>query len=169
LSELNIFHALIGDVAFTIISHGYVYIFCVHFDAIYSPNMDTNMGTNTGANTEVLKATIRIKELEIEILTKQKMEILDDFAVLQEMYEAKQSRLIPASIIREKYQIFETTVDVTCAICLDPIRKGQRMVRSSTCGHKSHPECLYMWSETSSTCSQCRTPLINPFVLSPRT
>ncbi|OEL32522.1 hypothetical protein BAE44_0006459, partial [Dichanthelium oligosanthes] len=54
----------------------------------------------------------------------------------------------------------ETTVG--CAICLDPLRRGQPCSEEPACRHTFHRDCVGAWARSSNTCPLCRVKIVVP-------
>ncbi|KAL6606982.1 hypothetical protein ACP70R_042635 [Stipagrostis hirtigluma subsp. patula] len=51
----------------------------------------------------------------------------------------------------------ETTA--VCAICLEPLRRGQPCVEVPACRHAFHGDCARAWATSSNTCPLCRAKI----------
>lgn len=53
--------------------------------------------------------------------------------------------------------LVHTNPDLTCTICLDGYRPGEKATLLPSCHHQFHIECLQVWLERNSTCPVCRS------------
>lgn len=53
--------------------------------------------------------------------------------------------------------LVHTNPDLTCAICLEGYRSGEKATLLPFCRHQFHIECLQVWLERNSTCPVCRS------------
>lgn len=49
---------------------------------------------------------------------------------------------------------------VVCAICLDPLRRGQPCSEVPACRHTFHRDCVGAWVRRSNTCPLCRVKIV---------
>ncbi len=115
---------------------------------IRDPNIDAN--------------TIAQQRNVIMTLRSNYEELLEDYTILQFMYDGNKPRVIPITKFREFFHIWDTTHPFPCSVCLETIKRGHRTIRPS-CGHYYHPECLLMLTENSSVCSICRKQFIEGY------
>jgi hypothetical protein len=63
-----------------------------------------------------------------------------------------------AEILRLDRQIEAADTMPSCAVCVEPLKVGQRLSRL-TCGHMFHARCLHMWLRQADSCPNCRFAL----------
>ncbi|CAN6214325.1 unnamed protein product [Urochloa humidicola] len=56
----------------------------------------------------------------------------------------------------------QASTTVVCAICLDPLRRGQPCSEVPACRHTFHRDCVGAWARSSNTCPLCRAEIIVP-------
>ncbi|CAN6164357.1 unnamed protein product [Urochloa humidicola] len=56
----------------------------------------------------------------------------------------------------------QASMVVVCAICLDPLRRGQPCSEVPACRHTFHRDCVDTWARSSSTCPLCRVQILVP-------
>ena len=63
-----------------------------------------------------------------------------------------------AEILRLDRQIEVADMMPSCAVCVEPLKVGQRVSRL-TCGHMFHARCLHTWLAQADSCPNCRLAL----------
>jgi hypothetical protein len=65
-----------------------------------------------------------------------------------------ENRFFPVSIV------IDTTIDITCAICLEQQNTHETWDRLLLCGHQYHKKCIDEWKSLNNRCPICRTNII---------
>ena len=75
----------------------------------------------------------------------------------EELVQMDRQDLI-AEILRLDRQIEAADMMPSCAVCVEPLKVGQRVSRW-TCGHMFHARCLHTWLRQADSCPNCRLTL----------
>ncbi|CAL1374096.1 unnamed protein product [Linum trigynum] len=84
-----------------------------------------------------------------------------DLGILERGYHHGLDPVVVANFPTKEYnnELFSTTEDAQCSICLAEYRQSDILRILPYCGHSFHVTCIDIWLKQHSTCPVCRIPL----------